>query len=201
MTDGSAPTWRGLRRLGAWWLCVSPCLAWGLAYCLVCCLPMPAARAQAQAPLEASVKAAYLYKFLAYVEWHPPTPQADDAPVVVGVLGADAVHSELQEVAAGRHVGARPLVVRKLAAGDSLNGLHALFVGREHALAPVARTLQRRQVLLVADVPGGLADGAVINFIVLAGRVRFEASQAAAERAGLKLSSRLLSVAERVQAP
>lgn len=157
--------------------------------------------ARAQAPLEASVKAAYLVKFLSYVDWPTPNADANAAPLVLGVLGADAILAELRNEAAGRHLGTRPLAVRKLAPGDSLDDVHALYVGREQALSPVARALQRRPVLLVTDLPEGLAAGGVLNFVVIDGRVRFEASLAAAERAGLKLSSRLLGVAERVLPP
>ena len=42
--------------------------------------------------LEASVKAAYLYKFLSYVDWPAAAFAAADAPQVIGVVGADEVH-------------------------------------------------------------------------------------------------------------
>jgi len=50
-------------------------------------------------------------------------------------------------------------------------------------------------MLVVTDAPGALKDGAMINFQVVDERVRFEISLTAAERAGLELSSRLLSAA------
>jgi hypothetical protein len=41
----------------------------------------------------------------------------------------------------------------------------------------------------------------MLGLVPTGGRIRFEASPAAAERAGLKLSARLLAVAERVVNP
>jgi hypothetical protein len=85
--------------------------------------------------------------------------------------------------------------------GDSLAGLQVLYVGNGTAeelpqsLAP-ARSLP---ILVVTDAPGALASGSVINFTVERDRVRFEVSLPAAERNGLKLSSRLLAVAQRVE--
>jgi hypothetical protein len=38
----------------------------------------------------------------------------------------------------------------------------------------------------------------MLNFVPVQGRIRFEAAPVVAERAGLKLGSRLLAVAERV---
>ena len=157
--------------------------------------------APAQDALEASVKAAYLYKFLAYVDWPPATFPAGDSPQVIGVIGADAVHAELRQLVASRPAPTRPLVVRRLAPGDSLDGLHVLYVGRAARPGQVAPALAGRPVLVVTDAPSGLADGGALNFVIVDGRVRFEAAPAAAERGGLKLSARLLAVAERVVQP
>ena len=55
-----------------------------------------------------------------------------------------------------------------------------------------------RPLLVVSDVPEGLPEGSALNFITMGRRVRFEAAPQVAERAGLKLSARLLAVAERV---
>jgi hypothetical protein len=50
----------------------------------------------------------------------------------------------------------------------------------------------------VTDMAQGLERGAALVFVETESRLRFEASLPAAEQAGLRLSSRLLSVAERV---
>ena len=53
-------------------------------------------------------------------------------------------------------------------------------------------------MVIVADTAGALESGAALNFVEIDNRLRFEAAPAAAERSGLRLSSRLLGVAERV---
>jgi hypothetical protein len=53
----------------------------------------------------------------------------------------------------------------------------------------------------VTDDEGGFSAGAVINFIEVDRNVRFEISLVAADRAGLKIDSALLSVASRVERP
>jgi hypothetical protein len=75
--------------------------------------------------------------------------------------------------------------------------MHLLFVGRAASshvprLAPMAAS---QGVLLVTDYQGALDDGSAINLLVIDHRVRFEVSLDATERAGLKLSSRMLAVA------
>jgi hypothetical protein len=54
-------------------------------------------------------------------------------------------------------------------------------------------------VLIVSESPGALRQGSIVNFVVVDGRVRFDVSLEAAERRGLRLSSRLLAVAKSVQ--
>ena len=155
---------------------------------------LPAARATPQAT-EAGVKAAYLVKFLSYVEWPAGSLASPQTPQVIGVLGADAVLAELQQVLASRPAGARPLRARRLVPGAPLDGVHVLHVG--HGKLPPPQPAGR-PLLVVSDVPEGLPEGSALNFITMGRRVRFEAAPQVAERAGLKLSARLLAVAERV---
>lgn len=161
------------------------------------------ARAPALPPDDAAVKADYVQKFLGYVDWPASAYAGPDAPHVVAVLRADDVLGALEQLAAGGRSGGartRPLVVRRVAAGDALAGVHVLLVGRGARPADAA-LLRAQPTLVVTDTPTGLADYAMLNFITVDRRVRFEAAPAAAERAGLKLNARLLAVAARVSAP
>jgi hypothetical protein len=144
--------------------------------------------------VERGVKAAFLYKFLGYVEY----PQ-ETGPLVVGVLGADDIGAELARITTGRNVGGRAVTVRILREGDGLTGLHMLFVGADaQRSAALLRSAQQQGVLTVTESDNGLQQGSVINFRLVEERVRFEVSLPAAEKNGLKLSSRLLSVAYHV---
>jgi hypothetical protein len=171
--------------------------------------PAVPARA-AGTPIAASeerVEAAYLHKFLNYADWPPASfPQAD-TPYVIGVAGDDAaaatVADELAHIAAGRSVNNRGVIVKRVLPGDSpasLNDLHMLYIGRgERArLAQWLRQVKGRPVLTVTAAEGGLEQGSIINFRIVDERVRFEVSLDAAEQSGLRLNSRLFSVATNV---
>lgn len=163
---------------------------------LMVALSCLAVGADAPAPngVERGVKAAFLYKFLGYVEY-----PHDTGPLVVGVTGADDIGAELARITAGRNVGGRAVVVRTLRDGDSLAGLHMLFIGADTARSgTLLRSAQQQGVLTVTESDNGLLQGSVINFRLVEERVRFEVSLPAAEKSGLKLSSRLLSVAYHV---
>lgn len=173
-----------------------------LALAILCVALSCAAVGQPAAPavpnLERSVKAAYLFKFLGYVEFATPK-DAGDAPLAVGVMGAEDVAAELARITAGRTINGRPVVVRSLREGDPLAGMQMVFAGVASDLPKVLRSVAQNGALGVADDENGLQQGAVINFRLVEDRVRFEVSLPAAERSNLKLSSRLLSVAWHVQ--
>ena len=152
--------------------------------------------------LERRVKAAFLYKFAGYVEWPARAFVRPDEPVVIGVVGADALADELAQVIAGRRVGNRPLATRRLSRVDATAGVHILFVGRGVERRQASELLARTRgepVLTVTETGNGWPAGSVINFVIDDDKVRFEISAAAAERNGLHLGSQLLAVAREVR--
>jgi hypothetical protein len=176
-----------------------------LLLCFGLLLMQAQARAQADtAGAEYRVKAAFLFKFTGYVDWPDAAFAAPDAPLVIGVLGAEALAAELARVVEGRRVNERSVQVRRVRPGELPTGLHLLFLARTEApLGPVsvpalAPALQGRPVLVVTEADAAMPPLSAINFVVAERRVRFEIALDAAERAGLRLSSRLLAVAQKV---
>jgi hypothetical protein len=162
--------------------------------------PARAENAATSQVLERRVKAAFLYKFLGYAEF-PPGAFADPAaPVTIGVVGADDLAAELARIVAGRSVNNRPIVVRVLRESELGAQAHLLFIGGFDP-ARVGRLVRSagHALLVVTECEGGLQQGSAINFRIVDERVRFDVALDAVERNGIKLSSRLLTVANRVQ--
>lgn len=163
-------------------------------------VPVLPLAAQAAAPaLERRVKAAFLYKFLGYAEF-PPQSFADAAtPLSIGVFGADDMAAELTRIATGRMVAGRTIAVRALREQDLDEPVHLLFIAGDDG-ARTARLLRAAPAwLTVSECESCLQHGSVINFTIVDERVRFDVSLDAAEKKNVKLSSRLLTVANRVQ--
>ncbi len=155
-------------------------------------LPAPAAQFSIDA-----VKAAYLFRFASYVEW----PATDAGrPFVIGVCGAEDVAVHLERLTAGISIRGQPAQVRRVVNAADLEGVHILYVGPRvfRGARPLRERAATRPVLLVTDNREGLASGGVINFVEVNRNLRFEISLDAADRAGLKVDSALLSVAARV---
>lgn len=161
------------------------------------CAPAQAQRPEAS---EASVKAAFLYKFAGYVEWAPNAFASEEAPFVIGVMGSDDVAAELARILPGRSIGGHPAGVKRLRDGEAVRGVHLLFVSRVEAprLAQLMRAAQQAGTLGVTETDKGLESGAAINFLLNEDRIGFEVSLDSAEKSGHRISSRMLGVARRV---
>jgi hypothetical protein len=161
----------------------------------------PVAGAQEPVPArESAVKAAFLYKFAGFVDWPSGTFERPDAPLVIGVLGNDAVAADLEQIVAGRTVEGRSIAVRRLREPGEAGPLHVVLVGagREGRVRETAGAIEG-PVLVVTEQENGLRLGGILNFVAEGGRVRFAASLPAAEARGLRLSARLLAVAQTVE--
>jgi hypothetical protein len=160
-----------------------------------------AGAAEDAASLEQRVKAAFLYQFASYVEWPSQSFAQPDTPVTIAVMGAEALAAELRQLSAGRTVGGRKVEVKQVRPGEILAGIHILFIGSaENArLAQIVQGARQRPVLTVTEADGALGHGSMINFVIVERRVRFEVALDAVEKSGLRLSSRLLAVAQQVK--
>lgn len=160
-------------------------------------IAMPAERGHAQDAVYSAerVKAAFLYHFATYVNW-PESADLTDA-FTIAVLGAEPVAAELERFLPGHTIQGRPMEVHRLRTIRDLNSEEMLFIGADenNRLEDHLEGIASRPMLVVTDEPEGLRKGSMINFRIVEDRVRFEISLHAAQRAGLELSSRLLSAA------
>ena len=155
-----------------------------------------ASPAQSQAEItEEAVKAAFLHRFIGFVEW-PEQTRAKER-VVIGVLNSEEIEAELNRYVAAKRSA---ISVRRIESLQDLSGVHVLFIGaRENSrLEKIVTSVSHLPVLIVTEAEDGLARGGMINFVTT-DRVQFEVAVANAARAGIHLNARLLSVAIRVR--
>jgi hypothetical protein len=170
-------------------------LAWILGLCF---LPNLATPSLAQAADEYHVKALFLYNFAKFVDW-PQQMQA--GPICIGVFGEDPFGGELDQTVAGKTVNGRGFVIKRLKRQEDAKACHIVFVSgsEKKRTRAILEGLENCSVLTVGEVPGFAPNGGIINFEIVDSKVRFEVNIDAAERTGLKLSSKLLSLAKIVK--
>ena len=141
--------------------------------------------------LEYRVKAAYLYNFLLFVEW--PAESTSDPLTICVAGGRNPFGGVLEETIRGERVGGRPVTSRVIRQPD--DGCHVVFVPEGAAAGAYIRAASTRPTLTVGESPGFIGMGGIVNFIREGTNVRFEIDPMTAERAGLRISSRLLQLA------
>lgn len=169
---------------------------------LALALALTPARSHAQStPIERQIKAAYLYKFAGFVEWPEGSFVRPDSPLVIGVMGADALAEQLERTVAGHSANGHPLVVKRLRKGEPTGHIHILFLGAmdKAALQEVIAATRNQPLLTVSDSEEAYAAGCIINFVVAEDRLRFDVALKNAAAARIRISARMLSAAYRVQ--
>jgi hypothetical protein len=163
---------------------------------LACATAAPAQTASAPA-----LKAAFLFNFAKFTEW-PPHALAPGAPLVFCVINDQDVGATLTALAKDRVIDQHALVVRVLKPDSTaLASCGVLFssglsAARSRALYD---SVAGKAILTVSDLDRFAETGGVAGFFVERGTVRFAINVDAAARAGITLSSKLLSLAKVVK--
>ena len=159
---------------------------------LLCCAP----QADADNLAEYRVKAGFLVNFAAFTEW----PTEAGSTLNLCVYGPDPFGEDLDKFQS-RSIGGRSLTVTRVNSVDKLESCQIVFITRPMIdnLLRVLDNLSGKPVLTVADSPGAMRQGVMLNMGTKQSRVTFEANLAAARGNGLQLSSKLLSLATEVR--
>lgn len=154
----------------------------------------------AQAP-EYQVKAAFLFNFAKFVEWPGLDPASE--PINLCVVGDDPFGGFLDQIVKGKVANGRAVEIRRIAATQKLEGCQIAFIpASERKRTPaILDRLGRTGVLTVGETEDFTRRGGVIGFYLDGNHVRFEVNTDAAGRAGLRISSKLLSLAKIVRDP
>jgi hypothetical protein len=165
-------------------------------------LGLAAGPCRSQAPgkpaLEYQVEAAFLLNFTRFVEWPSAAFASDKSPITICILGPDPFGRELDRMLEGEAVNARKIVAERVQRIPGPQVCQVLFLSEEARGAAELLPGVTPGVLTVGEGDGFLRDSGMIAFVLDNRRVRFDINEAAAKRAGLRMSAKLLSVARSV---
>src|SRR5688572_24149579 len=186
-----------------------------------CVLGSAAADVRAdEASREYRLKAAFVYRFIQFTDWPGEAFAAEDAPIVVVVVGDDPFQGSLEQALAGKAVGRRPIRYVHMpepppanpngGMGGGVDGggafdCHVLFISPALARQDVAdllRQVRGTPVMTVSDGPVEFTrSGGVLRLLVEENRVRFEVNLTAVQRQQLKMSAQVLKLARVYEEP
>ncbi|MCK9199662.1 MAG: YfiR family protein [Gallionella sp.] len=146
------------------------------------------------APSEYEVKAAFIHNIAKFVEWPAASPVSGSARLCVA--GKDPFGGALDALQ-GKRIGELSWEIVRVDVGASLKKCRVLFIATSERsrFGQVLEGVANSPVLTVGDTEGYAEQGVMVNLYQEGSNVRFEINLEAVRRAGLRVSSRLLSLA------
>ena len=156
--------------------------------------------AQSPAAAEYRAKANYLANFPSFVEWPTEALPSGNAPFLVCVFGEFSFGTSLAELTRGTTVHDRRLEIRWVRKSQELAACQILFISRseQKRYNQALDAVRGKTVLTVGETPEFLDAGGIFSFSGQQGTIQFDVNLAAANKAHLKISSRLLALARHV---
>jgi uncharacterized protein DUF4154 len=147
---------------------------------------------------EYRVKLAFLYNFAKFVEWPPSSYPSPGAPLTICIIGLDPFSPDIEAEVRARSVLGRPVEILTVKPTKTLRSCHMVFipVTERDRSGEIVKDLNGSSTLTVGEAAGFAMMGGIINLTVEGSNVHFEINRSAADRAGLKISSKLLSLAK-----
>jgi hypothetical protein len=151
-----------------------------------------------QALDEYQVKAAFIVKFAGFVEWPPAAFKGPADPLVICVMGRNPFGHQLESLVEGKSVDGRAFALLMVTDVRDAIACHILFINSSERLRfrSILDVLKNTSVLPVGDTDDFIAEGGVINLRLESGKVRIEIDARAAKARNLRISSRLLDLAQ-----
>jgi hypothetical protein len=158
-------------------------------------------RAQQPKASEFEVKAAYLYNFGRFVQWSPAAASAKGSSFPICVFGQDPFGAILDTILSGESIDGKAVVAKRVSKAQDALDCRVLYISasEDSHLKEILAGLDKAGVLTVSDIPQFSQRGGMIQFVVVANKIRFEVNLTSAQDAGLTLSSDLLKVAVAVR--
>lgn len=146
------------------------------------------------------VKAAFVFNFARFTEWPSLAP---GGRLEACVFGDDSLAAALAATTRGQQIAGRAIEVSQPPGTAAWAACHLLFVadGRAREFVQALPAIRTQPVLTISDGNDFARLGGIIELFLEDGRMRFAINTTAADRAGLRLSSRLLGLATIIREP
>lgn len=144
------------------------------------------------------VKAEHIYNLARFVEWPEDAFKGPNDPVVIAMLGREPLVDYLLQIAQEAKIHGREVTVRRFKTVDDLELCHVLYLdeSRRRSLPDILYIIEDWPVLTVSDMKDFSKGGGIIYLKDQGEEISFEINTAAAEKAQIKISSKLLKLTQ-----
>jgi hypothetical protein len=150
--------------------------------------------ARAQGELQS--KAARITRIAQVTTW-PASKLGPGTPLVIGVLGSDAITDYLEMAVQGRRLKGRDVVVKRCTAVQEVVGCHVLFVSRseQDRLRDILRRTAGEPILTIGESETFMDRGGIVYLTMLGGSAQFTFDASNLKRSRLEIDPETLTLA------
>lgn len=146
---------------------------------------------------EAELKALFIQKFPNYIDWPKSAFENKRAALRIGVLDSKEIYDALTKLVAGKTFDKREIVVVGSKDIESLMDCHVVFIGdtADVELSKCFEEMKKRPILTIGESPDFTRRGGIIRLFNKGNKLGIEINAPAYKTADLKISSKLLGLA------
>ena len=144
-----------------------------------------------------TLMAVYTYNFAKFTEWPDSSFEHQSDPLNLCILGENSLGIAFNSIA-GKKLKNRSLAVKHYPRVAVVRGCHIVFVSQSEKwrLSAILQDLHSLPILTVSDIEGFSHSGGMVTLFAQDHKIRFQINPIAVTGAGLKMSSKLLELAQ-----
>jgi hypothetical protein len=139
-------------------------------------------------------QAVFIYNFTRLIEW-PADSKTGNFEILI--YGSNELDSDVKKYTNSKFVGTQPISVNKCSSIEEIKKPHILFIayGKTKEMEAIKNKIGSNSTLIITEKKGSLDLGAIINFVIVEDKLKFELKIGNATRVGLKIHSNLENMA------
>ncbi len=148
---------------------------------------------------EYEVKAAFIYNFAKFIEWPEHAISSENDSLKLCIIGDNPFGTVFKKIE-GKQVKNKKFIIEHIKSVSSIKECNMLYISKSEGknLASIINFANNYNVLTISDEAGFEEKGVIINMFISEEMIRFNVNIDAAQKAGLKISAKLLKLASDV---
>lgn len=160
------------------------------------CLMFPGQSARTEVLEELTVKSALIFNLAIFTEWPSKSYTDTDGSLHLCVIGDGIIQEAFMQLGS-KKVGQRSLKVLNISRTKKIDDCHIVFIGNQDRvlLSQILAEAAGKPILTIDDIDGLSTYKGIVNLQEIDGKIRLNVNLDLANKGQLKISARLLKLA------
>lgn len=146
--------------------------------------------------LQDELEAAFIYKFIKFIEWDDFSNINLEYNICVGILGNGSMKKALYRIE-GKEARGRKIKISHFDNISEIGGCKVIYISPDHSfdIGQHLEKLQNKNILTISHKKDFALQGGIINFITVNNKINFEINLEQSRKSNIRISSKLLQLA------